>query len=119
MLIFSSEWLETFGMTIIEAFSTGTPVIAAKMGGAAQLVEDGVNGLHYSPGKAEELAERVHHLQQYPRLIRQLGTAARQSYEVKYTPEVNYRLLLSIYEDVIRSKKKNAPATQVAEANLS
>ncbi|SIR25245.1 glycosyltransferase [Pontibacter lucknowensis] len=118
-LIFSSEWLETFGMTIIEAFSTGTPVIAAKMGGAAQLVEDGVNGLHYSPGKAEELAERVHHLQQYPRLIRQLGTAARQSYEVKYTPEVNYRLLLSIYEDVIRSKKKNAPATQVAEANLS
>ncbi|SIT85016.1 glycosyltransferase family 4 protein [Pontibacter indicus] len=118
-LIFSSEWLETFGMTIIEAFSAGTPVIAANIGGAAQLVEDGVNGLHYTPGNAEELAERVHTLIQYPRMIRQLGTAARQSYEVRYTPEVNYQMLISIYKDAIRSKKRKAPATKVAEANLS
>ncbi|PVY41320.1 glycosyltransferase family 4 protein [Pontibacter virosus] len=118
-LIFPSEWMETFGMTIIEAFSTGTPVIAAKIGGAAQLVDDGVNGLHYSPGNAAELAERVHTLTQHPHMARQMGTAARQSYEVRYTPEANYRMLLSIYEDTIRSKNKIAPATQVTEANLS
>ncbi|MDO6388890.1 glycosyltransferase family 4 protein [Pontibacter sp. BT731] len=118
-LIFSSEWLETFGMTIIEAFSTGTPVIAANIGGAAQLVEDGVNGLHYSPGNAEELAERVHTLIQYPRVATRMGVIARQSYEVRYTPEANYHVLLSIYEDAIRTKKKKAPATKVTEANHS
>lgn len=116
-LIFSSEWLETFGMTIIEAFSTGTPVIAANIGGAAQLVDDGVNGLLYSPGNAAELAGQVQRLVQNSRLASRMGVIARQSYEVRYTPEVNYRLLISIYEDAIRSKKKKAPATEVAEAS--
>lgn len=110
-LIFSSEWMETFGMTIIEAFSTGTPVVAAKIGGAEQLVEDGVNGLHYSPGRAAELSEKVQLLLQHPALASKLGAAARKSYEARYTPEANYRMLLSIYEDAIRAKNKIASAT--------
>jgi glycosyltransferase involved in cell wall biosynthesis len=118
-LIFSSEWMETFGMTIIEAFSTGTPAIAAKIGGAEQLVEDGVNGLHYTPGNAAELAERVRMLSTDQALAQRLGMAARLSYEMHYTPEANYRLLISIYEDVIRARKKNAPATEVAGAGMS
>jgi glycosyltransferase involved in cell wall biosynthesis len=118
-LIFSSEWMETFGMTIIEAFSTGTPAIAAKIGGAEQLVEDGVNGLHYTPGDATELADKVRILLNDQDLAHRLGVAARQSYEAHYTPEANYRVLISIYEDVMRAKKKNAPATEVAEAGLS
>ncbi|WP_299707723.1 glycosyltransferase family 4 protein [uncultured Pontibacter sp.] len=117
-LIFPSEWMETFGMTIIEAFSTGTPAIAAKIGGAEQLVEDGVNGLHYTPGNATELAEKVQILAEDPALVSKMGAAARQSYEANYTPEANYRMLISIYEDVIRAKKKNAPTTEVAEAGL-
>ncbi|MCP2044804.1 glycosyltransferase family 4 protein [Pontibacter sp. HSC-36F09] len=118
-LIFPSEWMETFGMTIIEAFSTGTPAIAAKIGGAEQLVEDGINGLHYTPGQPAELAEKVRMLLHDQDLAQRLGIAARQRYETQYTPEANYRMLVSIYEDVIRSKKKKAPATEVAEANLS
>ncbi len=117
-LIFTSEWLETFGMTIIEAFSTGTPAIAAKIGGAAQLVEDGINGLHYTPGNAAELAEKARILAQNPTLVRKLGANARQSYEAHYTPEANYRMLLAIYEDVIRARKKPAPTTEVTEAGV-
>lgn len=118
-LIFSSEWLETFGMTIVEAFSTGTPVIAAKIGGAEYLVEDGVNGLLYTPRSATELVGKVQQLLQDQTLASKLGKAARQSYEARYTPEVNYRMLISIYEDVIGGKSKNAPTTEVAEAGLS
>ncbi|WP_018478608.1 glycosyltransferase family 4 protein [Pontibacter roseus] len=119
-LIFSSEWLETFGMTIIEAFSTGTPVVAAKIGGAEQLVEDGVNGLHYTPGDAAGLAQKVQVLAQNPQLVTKLGLAARQSYEANYTPEANYRMLLSIYEGMLgRGNKKPAPDTVVTKAGLS
>lgn len=117
-LIFSSEWLETFGMTIIEAFSTGTPVIAAKIGGAEQLVEDSVNGLHYTPGQAAELAEKVQQLLRDPALASRMGQNARQSYEARYTPEANYRMLIAIYQEAIRAKKKPAPATEVTEAGL-
>ncbi|WP_187262363.1 glycosyltransferase family 4 protein [Pontibacter beigongshangensis] len=107
-LIFPSEWHETFGMTIVEAFSTATPAIAARIGGAAHLVQDGYNGLLYTPGAAAELAEKVKLLQQDVSLIATLAGGARRSYEQSYTPEANYRMLSAIYEDVIASKKAKA-----------
>lgn len=38
------EWIETFGLTIIEAMAYGLPVIVPPVGGVTELVEDGVNG---------------------------------------------------------------------------
>ncbi len=58
-LIFPSIWHETFGRTIIEAFSTGTPVIAANMGSAAELVADGRTGYHFKVGNSGDLAAKV------------------------------------------------------------
>lgn len=37
-------WVETFGLTVIEAMAYGLPVIVPPVGGIAELVEDGVNG---------------------------------------------------------------------------
>lgn len=103
-LVFPSEWLETFGMTIVEAFSTGTPAIAAKIGGAEQLVQDGVNGFHYTPGRSEELVSKIKRLELDEALRKQLGKNARLSFEQNYTSEVNYNLLYRIYLDVIVEK---------------
>ena len=47
LLIFPSELFETFGLTIIEAYSTGLPVIASAGGAAAELVRDRSTGLLY------------------------------------------------------------------------
>jgi glycosyltransferase involved in cell wall biosynthesis len=105
-LLFTSEWLETFGMTIVEAFSTGTPVIASKIGGAEFLVQHGINGLHYTPGKVDELIEQVILLQNDPDLATNLGLEARKSYLQDYTPEENYRRLIAIYADVVKNTKK-------------
>jgi glycosyltransferase involved in cell wall biosynthesis len=115
-LIFTSEWPEMFGMTIIEAFSTGTPVIASDIGGAAHLVQHNYNGLLYTPQNAEELAEQVKVLENDSNLANTLGQTARQTYLQNYTAEVNYKLLLDIYTDVIRAKRKSAPV--LAEADL-
>ena len=56
-LVFPSEWLETFGRTIIEAFSQGTPVLAADLGAARELVEEGVTGYRFLPGNVDALVE--------------------------------------------------------------
>lgn len=117
-LIFPSEWPEMFGMSIIEAFSTGTPVIASKIGGGEYLVQHQRNGLHYTPGDAQALVKQVELLQQLPDLARTLGQNARKSYEHNYTPEANYAMLLQIYEQAIRTKQKPASATVAAEAGL-
>ena len=37
-------WIETFGMTIIEGFSCGTPAIAPNIGGPKELIQNGLNG---------------------------------------------------------------------------
>lgn len=48
------QWMEPFGLVMIEAMSTGTPVIATPMGSAPEIIEDGVSG--YLAKDPEELA---------------------------------------------------------------
>jgi glycosyltransferase involved in cell wall biosynthesis len=105
-LVFPSVWYEGFPMTILEAFSTGTPVITSKLGGMAEIVDDEKNGLHFQPGSSTDLVEKVKLLLSDSRLSIKLGNQARQDYLDKYTPEKNYNLLLNIYEKAISAKKR-------------
>ena len=54
-LIFASEAYETFGRVVIEAFATGTPVIATGHGAAAELVRDGSQWLPFQPCETRRL----------------------------------------------------------------
>lgn len=51
------QWIETFGMTILEAFAYGRPVIAPPVGGPAELVRDGINGFLADSRDAKRLDE--------------------------------------------------------------
>ncbi|MEM9411915.1 MAG: glycosyltransferase family 4 protein [Planctomycetota bacterium] len=104
MLIMPSVWFETFGRTTIEAFATGTPVIASKLGAMQELVTHGVTGLHFEPGCAKDLVDKVHLLASSDELRKKIGDRARIEYEKKYSPEKNYDLLMSIYERAIRGQ---------------
>lgn len=106
-LLMPSEWYETFGLVIIEAFACGLPVIASRLGSMAEIIQDGETGLLFRPGDAVDMACKVKWAAAHPEEMRKMGENARQVYMRKYTPEVNYRELLSIYEDVRRGK---APA---------
>jgi glycosyltransferase involved in cell wall biosynthesis len=56
--ILSSSW-ENFPHTVVEALAAGTPVIATAVGGVAEVVRDGENGLLVGPGDVEGLAEAI------------------------------------------------------------
>ena len=100
-LVFPSECYETFGRVIVEAFAAGTPVVAAGHGAAAELVADGITGVHFRPGDAADLAAKVIHLNSHPALRAAMRTAARSDFEHRFTADVNYQSLLSIYERAI------------------
>ena len=53
-LIFPSIWYEGMPMTIIEAFSSGLPVIASKLGSMESMIEDGKNGLLFEAGSKDD-----------------------------------------------------------------
>jgi glycosyltransferase involved in cell wall biosynthesis len=100
-LIFSSKLYETFGLTIIEAFACGIPVICSKMGAMQEIVDDGRTGLHFIPGNAVDLAAKVEWACNHPERMQEMGKEARKEYESKYSAEKNYPLLMNIYQHAI------------------
>jgi glycosyltransferase involved in cell wall biosynthesis len=106
MLIFPSEWYETFGRVAVEAFAVGTPVIAADIGAVAELVEHGRTGVRFRPGDPEDLAARVGWFLDHPEEHARMRRQARAEFETKYAAERNYQSLMEIY----RSALENAVA---------
>ncbi len=105
MLVFPSEWYETFGRVAVEAFATGTPVIAADIGAVAELVEHGRTGLEFRPGDPEDLVTQVEWALSHPAELRRMRDEVRAEFEAKYTAERNYRALIEIYEAALERKK--------------
>lgn len=69
VLIVPSLWLENAPLIIQEAFLSKTPVIASRIGGILELVNDGVNGLLFNPGDADSLRERMQYIIDNPSVI--------------------------------------------------
>jgi glycosyltransferase involved in cell wall biosynthesis len=67
---------ETFGMAVMEAMSTGRPVIASRIGGLVDLVADGETGFLVQPGDALALQQAIARLLADPGLRRRMGQAA-------------------------------------------
>lgn len=102
VLVLPSEFYESFGNVIVEAFSCGIPVVTTNIGAQSELVQDGMTGYLYQPGDASSLAEILNMLCSDLEQQRILGKNARLEYESKYTAEQNYRSLMNIYSSVIR-----------------
>jgi len=50
---------EAFGLTVVEAMSTGLPTFATRFGGPSEIIEDGMSGYHIDPNHGQEAAERM------------------------------------------------------------
>ncbi len=99
-LVFPSVWYEGMPATILESFSTGTPVICSARGAMSSMVEDGVNGYRFTPGNAAGLKQCIAQLEAHTHpeaLYRQ----ALQTYNDKYTPGVHYAAIMTIYNETI------------------
>ncbi len=98
VLICPSEWYETFGRVVIEAFATGTPVIGSALGAIAELVQPGETGLLFRPGDADDLAAAVRRLTGDSEQLGRMREASRQEFLDKFTAERNYSDLMRIYQ---------------------
>ncbi|HEY5030713.1 MAG TPA: glycosyltransferase family 4 protein [Candidatus Angelobacter sp.] len=96
-LVFPSEWYETMGRTIMEAFAVGTPVVASSIGPPTTMVAAGETGFHFKPGNVDELRERVQWCSRNLDELRAMRRKARQAFEASYTGTANIEMLLAIY----------------------
>jgi glycosyltransferase involved in cell wall biosynthesis len=100
-LLFPSKSYEGFPNALVEALACGLPVITSKLGSMAEIIEDGVTGLHFEAGNPSDLADIIQWLIDHPNECRRMGKNARQEYLEKYTAEKNYDTLMNIYQKTI------------------
>lgn len=115
-LVCPSNCYENFPRVIVEAFATGTPVVASNMGAMAELVDHGRTGLRFEPGNATDLASTVEQLLADLPALSRMRQATRQEYKEKYTVESNYRFLMAIYERILGSAIEVDEGYEPAEA---
>lgn len=93
---------ELLGLSVLEAMASGTPVVASRTGGLAEVVRDGETGFLVTPGDVAELRERLTQLLTDPSLARRLGEAARADVLERFTWDACARRCLAAYDEVRR-----------------
>jgi glycosyltransferase involved in cell wall biosynthesis len=96
-MVLPSVWYEGFPVSVLEAFATGTPVIASRTGSLAEVVEDGVTGILANPGDARDLADRLRWAADHLYEMRKMGSNARMVYETTYRGPAHLAALLDTY----------------------
>lgn len=85
LLVFPSRLVEAQPLTIIEAFATGTPVVAFGLGGIVDLVVDGETGALVEPGSTQDMLRRIDGLLSSPELLIQVGRRARADFVERFS----------------------------------
>jgi glycosyltransferase involved in cell wall biosynthesis len=96
--IVPSVYYEGFPMVIAEAMACGTPILCSRLGAMEEIVADGITGLHFNAGDADDLANKAAWAWNHRSEMNNMGGAARREYETRYTADRNYSLLMKIYE---------------------
>jgi len=100
IFVLSSRW-EGLPYTIIEAMMAGLPVVATRVGGVPELVEDGVTGFLVPPRDPDALAEALQKLIADPELRRRMGRAGREKALKEFTLDRMLRETERVYNGII------------------
>ncbi len=92
-----SRWEEAFGYVIAEAMSCGKPVIATRVGGIPELVQDGQTGCLVERGDSAAMAARILHLLEDAALRGRLGECGRMLAAAKFDLDRNVAQLIGLY----------------------
>jgi glycosyltransferase involved in cell wall biosynthesis len=85
---------------LLEAMACGKPVIATPVGGAADVIEDGKNGIFINVNDANALSEKIQELLDNPGKCAALGKNARESITGRFTPEKELQANLNVYRTI-------------------
>lgn len=85
IIVMPSRWDEPFGLVAVEAGACKKPIVATRVGGIPEIVEDGVNGFLVERDDLKGLVARVEQLIQDRDLRQRMGEAGRRKVEREFT----------------------------------
>jgi L-malate glycosyltransferase len=113
---------EGFGRAVLEAMALGKPVIASRVGGLREIIEDGVNGFLVDPGDSSMIANRLSTLIKDRELMHNMGSAARAKVLKEYLIQDKVAGLEQIWADMSHHKvnaKEKGKCSKTSTANCN
>jgi mannosyltransferase len=92
---------EGFGLTLLEAMSSGAALVASRAGAAELVVEDGVTGVLVSPGDADALAAALEPLMREPAAAVAMGERARQRVVLNFSLDAEAGRIAEVYRVLV------------------
>lgn len=92
-----TQWVETFGLTILEAMTYGTPAIVPNVGGPTELVEDGENGYWVNPHDINGISSKIKNLMENKEIYRLFSSNA-----LKKSKQFSEEIMVTEIEKYIR-----------------
>jgi lipopolysaccharide heptosyltransferase II len=105
LLVLATTTHEAFGRVIVEAQASGVPVVATKVGGVVDIIEDKKTGLLVPPADPESMSEAVIQIFKDIELSRQLAQDAYAKVKEKYNVETMVKNTLEVYQDALSNFK--------------
>lgn len=99
---------EGMSNTILEAMASGLPVVATRVGGNPELVEDGITGTLFEPGDMEDLARLLNLYERNPALRRQHGEAGCEKAEASFSLSRMVRAYEALYDGALSGARTGA-----------
>lgn len=99
---------EGISNTVLEAMACGLPVLATKVGGNVELVDDGITGMLVAPADPIALAEGIRCYLDNPSLAEGQGQAGRQKIEQQFSMEAMVEGYLAVYDAILNQAKRTS-----------
>lgn len=95
---------EAFGRVIIEAQAAGVPVVATKVGGVVDIIDDGKTGLLVGPKDPDSMATAIVRILKDNKLATRISEKARKRVEEKFTLEKMCQATIKVYNEALDVK---------------
>lgn len=96
-LVLLASFGEGIPLVLMEAMSHGRPVVATRVGGIPELVENGANGLLVSPGSAREFTDALGYLLKDPARASEMGRAALETVRTRFDLDTSAERLRALF----------------------
>lgn len=101
LLIVPSLCFENFPMTIVEGMSAATPILASRIGALSTIIEDGLTGIHFNPGDAEDLSRKAIAALANDSLLCEIGNRGHRYFKQHMGESNNAAALSKIYQEIM------------------